>query len=164
MERQQVVNKMIYIQVSEALQNGGSAVSFIDVALLENAALQTLCHQAQTVAGDLTLVITNDEQLRALNRDFLGIESTTDVLSFPSGEVDLDSQVVYLGDVVISYPRARLQAEVGGHALEDELCLLVVHGVLHLLGYDHAEEMDQARMWAVQAEILVKLGARASLP
>ncbi len=75
-------------------------------------------------------------------------------MSFPSGELDLDTGNHYLGDIIISYPQAEAQALSGGHTPSIEIELLVVHGVLHLLGYDHAEEDQEQDMWAAQAEIL----------
>jgi probable rRNA maturation factor len=66
----------------------------------------------------------------------------------------------YLGDIVISLPRARHQASAAGHSLNDELQLLVVHGVLHLLGHDHDTPNRKKKMWAVQDEILRNLGVR----
>lgn len=113
---------------------------------------------ARLADGDLTIVLSDDAHLQALNRQFLGIDAPTDVLSFTGGDADPETGVDYLGDVIISYPRARLQASAGGHPLEEELQLLVVHGVLHLLGYDHADEQQKDEMWAVQAQVLESLG------
>jgi probable rRNA maturation factor len=111
--------------------------------------------------GELTLVITDDEAIRVLNRVHLGIDAPTDVLSF-SGEspdfVSPPSVDKYLGDVVIAYPQAKRQSSAAGHPLEAELTLLVVHGVLHLLGYDHVRSEDKAVMWKRQGEILSQLG------
>ncbi len=110
--------------------------------------------------GGVTLVITGDEEIRALNRDFLGNDAPTDVLSFPaegSAEpfiVPEEEAADYLGDVIISFPTAARQAAEQGHAIEDELALLVVHGCLHLLGYDHADEESERQMWARQETIL----------
>lgn len=83
--------------------------------------------------------ITSDAELHRLNRDFRSKDSSTDVLSFPS-----PSPQGFLGDVAISLPRARAQAAEFGHGLEDEICVLLLHGVLHLLGHDH--ETDSGRM------------------
>ncbi len=130
--------------------------------VLERSALEVL--QYANISGDASIVLTGDEQLRELNAQYLGIDSPTDVLSFPSGEVDPDTQELYLGDVIISLPRAALQAAAGGHAVEDELALLVVHGMLHLLGHDHADADEKALMWSKQAEILDRLGCRISAP
>jgi probable rRNA maturation factor len=109
----------------------------------------------------LTLVITDDEALRALNRAYLGIDAPTDVLSFGGESPDFVSAPdaePYLGDVVISYPRAQAQAAAAGHPVDAELALLVVHGVLHLLGYDHIRPDDKAAMWEQQAHVLAGLG------
>jgi probable rRNA maturation factor len=69
----------------------------------------------------------------------------------------------YLGDVVISYPRAKEQAVSAGHLVADELLLLVVHGVLHLLGYDHAAPGEKRKMWAAQTDILRQLGVQVKI-
>jgi probable rRNA maturation factor len=106
----------------------------------------------------MTLALSDDAQLHELNRQFLEVDAPTDVLSFPSGETDPDSQALYLGDVIISYPRAQAQAVAGGHAVDDELQLLAVHGALHLLGHDHANDVEKAVMWALQARALEALG------
>lgn len=108
--------------------------------------------------ADLTIAIGGDVKVQKLNRQFRGESRATDVLSFPSEEIDAESGSRYLGDVIISLPRARAQAKKGKHSLDEELQLLAVHGVLHLLGYDHAEPHDKERMWAVQGEILRAIG------
>src|SRR5688572_33303992 len=120
--------------------------------LLERAARTALEHEAETLDSELTIVITNDARLHELNRDYLGVDAPTAVLSFPASETDPETGGRYIGDILISLPRARAQAEAGGHALEAEVQLLVVHGVLHLLGHDHAEPAEKARMWHAQAE------------
>jgi len=124
--------------------------------LIEDAAAKTLAHQA--VAGDLTVLLSDDAQVRELNHEYLGIDAPTDVLSFPAGEPDPDTGATYLGDVIISIPQAAAQAEAAGHGLEAEVQLLVVHGVLHLLGHDHADPAARQRMWAAQSEVLGQLG------
>lgn len=141
---------MIHIVVNPSLQTG------LRPAALERAALAVLAHQS--VDGDLTVVLTDDAQLHKLNQDYLGIDASTDVLSFPASETDPDTARRYLGDILVSVPRAEEQARAAGHALEAEVQLLVVHGTLHLLGYDHAEAGEKARMWKAQAEALEGLG------
>jgi probable rRNA maturation factor len=115
--------------------------------------------------GEVTLVIANDELLHQLNRDYRSIDAPTDVLSFAAQE-EAEGQDVfvsapeaqnYLGDVVISFPTAERQAAAVGHSVAEELSLLAVHGVLHLLGYDHASEEEEADMWARQSQILASL-------
>jgi probable rRNA maturation factor len=130
--------------------------------LLERAATATLRQQSAPDA-DLTLVLTGDARLRALNREFLHQDAPTDVLSFPAEETDPETGRRYLGDVVISLLRAESQALAHGHSFEQEVQLLVVHGVLHLLGHDHAGAEEKARMWAAQARVLESLGIHASI-
>jgi probable rRNA maturation factor len=112
-------------------------------------------------SGEMTVVVTGDEAVRTLNRTYLGIDASTDVLSFggePPDFVAPPSAGVYLGDIVISYPQAKNQASAAGHPVESEMVLLVVHGVLHLLGYDHVRPEDKALMWERQGAILSRLG------
>jgi probable rRNA maturation factor len=130
----------------------------IEPEIVERAAAATLEHQSASAEDDLTVVLTDDEQLQDLNREFRDIDAPTDVLSFSSSEADPETGRRYLGDILISVQRAEEQAAAGGHLLEAEIQLLVVHGVLHLLGHDHAEAEEKARMWAAQAEILARLG------
>ncbi len=125
---------------------------------VERAAQETLDFTNAPSAAELTILLTNDEQLRDLNRQYLQIDAPTDVLSFPADLVDPETSAPYLGDILISYPRAQAQAEAGGHSPDSELQLLVVHGVLHLLGYDHAAPEEKDAMWAAQAQILDRLG------
>jgi probable rRNA maturation factor len=141
---------VIHIQVNPSLQTD------IEPQVLERAALTALAHQS--VEGDLAIVLTDDAQLRELNRDYLDVDALTDVLSFPASETDPETGRRYLGDILISLPRAEEQAHTAGHAPEAEVQLLVVHGTLHLLGHDHAEAEEKARMWKAQAEVLKRLG------
>ncbi|MBK8821687.1 MAG: rRNA maturation RNase YbeY [Anaerolineales bacterium] len=146
--------------------NIDSQQKFSDESLLERAARVTLeistpllaDLEAAPVDCDMTIVLTDDAQLHELNREFLGVDAPTDVLSFPSSESDPETGVPYLGDILISIPRATQQAQAGGHSVEAEAQLLVIHGTLHLLGHDHAEAEEKARMWKAQAEVLERLG------
>ena len=127
-------------------------------AVLERAARTALSHQRQPAEVDLSIVLTDDARLRQLNREYLDIDAPTDVLSFPASESDPETGASYLGDILISIPRAREQAAAADHPLETEVQLLVVHGILHLLGYDHAHVKEKRKMWKAQAEILKELG------
>src|SRR5215213_2370449 len=126
--------------------------------LLERAANTALEQQAQSLDPELSIILTDDARLHELNLNYLGVDSPTDVLSFPAFETDPETGVRYIGDILISIPRAQEQANAAGHPLESEVQLLVVHGVLHLLGHDHADPEEKRRMWKAQAEILAKLG------
>lgn len=149
---------MIFLDIDPDLPSRCCAKLSLPSDLLEQTAQAALAQQAISPDADLTLVLTGDSQIRELNREFLGIDAATDVLSFPAGETDPETGRLYLGDILISIPRAESQARAGGHALEAELQLLVVHGVLHLLGHDHAGVEEKARMWAAQAEVLERIG------
>ena len=126
--------------------------------LLERAANAALEHESKSLDFELSVILTDDARLHEPNLNYLGVDAPTDVLSFPASETDPETGAPYLGDILISIPRAQAQAEAAGHSLEAEVQLLVVHGVLHLLGYDHAQEEEKARMWNAQAEILARLG------
>lgn len=118
-------------------------------------AAKTACSVAGLPADpEYTIVITGDEQTRALNREYRKIDDTTDVLSFPSVEKDPDTGKSYLGDIIISHPRASQQAAAAGHSCLVELCLLIIHGTLHLAGQDHAEEDGKKAMFSLQRKAL----------
>ena len=126
--------------------------------LLEQAGRETLKHQSYSLESELSIILTDDARLHELNLNYLGVNAPTDVLSFPASETDPETGAHYIGDILISVPRAQAQAEAAGHPLEAEVQLLVVHGVLHLMGHDHAEAEEKKRMWEAQAEILERLG------
>ena len=132
--------------------------------VLRAAARAALNHQSAPAPAELSVRITGDDDLRDLNREFLGQDEVTDVLSFPSELTEPDTGRRYYGDIAISYPAARRQARQAGHPVRAELQLLVVHGVLHLLGHDHARPEQKAQMWAAQAAILTKLKAGITGP
>ena len=94
---------------------------------------------------EVGLVLTGDTEIRRLNRQYRGIDRPTDVLAFPMRE-KRESSDSLLGDVVISIPTARKQALQQGHSLQQELALLIIHGLLHLLGYDHERSVAEARV------------------
>ncbi|NOZ13570.1 MAG: rRNA maturation RNase YbeY [Acidobacteria bacterium] len=103
------------------------------------------------------ILLTDDVEIRRLNRKFRGKDQVTDVLSFPDGENLPGSGDVFLGSIAISVERAGVQAEEIGHSLEEELNFLILHGLLHLLGYDH--EVDQGEMLRLQQELKAALPA-----
>jgi probable rRNA maturation factor len=108
--------------------------------------------------GDVSIVFCDNAYIQALNAQFRGIDRPTDVLSFPAEETDPDSGVRYLGDVIISYPQACAQAKEAGNLVNSEISMLVIHGILHLLGYDHQTPEEKAEMWKLQTETLNSLG------
>jgi probable rRNA maturation factor len=113
---------------------------------------------------EVGLVFTDSETVKQLNRDYRGVDETTDVLAFhmlPQKGADSyfalpTDGVTRLGEVIISYPQAVKQAKEQGHSTENELALLIIHGILHLLGYDHEEPKGEAKMSVREKELLEK--------
>jgi probable rRNA maturation factor len=128
----------------------------LDVSRLQSAAMTVLTQQNAHPDSTLTIVVTDDETVAALNRQYRGIASPTDVLSFPADDppVAVEDEPPYLGDLIIAYPYAAAQAERAGHDLNDSLALLVVHGTLHLLGSDHDTLEQRTAMWVEQEAAL----------
>jgi probable rRNA maturation factor len=103
----------------------------------------------------ISLFFCGDSAIRTLNKQYRGISRPTDVLSFAGGILDPEDARLHLGEVVISVPRAREQAADSSHPLGSEIRLLLVHGVLHLLGFDHDTPFRKKRMWAAQRKALL---------
>ncbi len=122
----------------------------VDEGSLRRVAAEVLRQEEVAGETELSLIITDDEAIRELNRRFRGVDAPTDVLAFGAGTeehfVSAPESPPYLGDVVISYQRALAQAQELDHAIAEELKLLVVHGILHLVGYDHQEEAAAQKM------------------
>lgn len=119
--------------------------------------------------GEVTIVVTSDEAVQQLNRDYRGVDAPTDVLSFAAQEGQEEASLTmppelaaeldrYLGDVVIAYPYTAQQAAHFDSTPAAELRLMVVHGILHLLGNDHDTPEAEAEMWARQDAVLAQLG------
>ena len=119
----------------------------------------------------LSVNFVSDEQIKRLNSEFRKIDKVTDVLSFPNlqkkaeeslknfqSDADFDTNMLFLGDVVISKNVAKAQAREFGHSMKREVCFLALHGLLHLLGYDHIEKGDEKIMNKLQDEILLRAG------
>lgn len=113
---------------------------------------------------EVSVTIVDNSAIHQMNKEYRQVDRPTDVLSFPLWEPDEEwiiteeEQVVMLGDIVISLPKAKEQAEEYGHSLERELGFLAVHGFLHLLGYDHETKEDEEEMFRKQEEILGRVG------
>lgn len=106
------------------------------------------------------IIIVDNEEIHKLNKEYRGIDRETDVISFALEDDDtfvkMDMRI--LGDIYISIDRAREQAQEYGHSLKREICFLAIHGLLHLLGYDHMEKEDEEEMFALQERILKEYG------
>jgi probable rRNA maturation factor len=153
-----VSSAIIGIQVDDEFE------AAIDQSAIETLVRRTLASETLPVSDvELAIVIGGDAQIQELNRQYRGVDAPTDVLSFAMLDgPDMASAAygqeapLYLGDVIISYPRALAQAAEAGHSSQEELELLTVHGVLHLAGYDHDTDQRKATMWARQDAILGK--------
>jgi probable rRNA maturation factor len=124
--------------------------------------LQAAGEQLNT-SGEVSVSFVSDDEIHELNRTYRGVDRPTDVLSFAlrEGEEDFpvpDEGAELLGDIVISIPTAVRQAREYGHSVEREVGFLLVHGFLHLLGYDHQDEDSEREMFGLQEEVLQKLG------
>ena len=132
--------------------------------LIRKACIATLTEEKFPYNAEVEVILTDDENIRELNRKFRDIDSSTDVLSFPlgsDGEYDENPEagMKMLGDIVISVEHAYAQAELFGHGIEREISFLAVHSMLHLLGYDHVEsKLEESIMREKQEIILGELG------
>ena len=130
--------------------------------LVKRAVLAVLDFEDFGRRAEVSVTLTDNEGIHALNREYRNVDRPTDVLSFPlsDGEdYDTDGDAVLLGDIVISLERAQTQAEEYGHSFEREVAFLTVHSMLHLLGYDHETSPEDERdMFARQDEILISAG------
>ena len=108
------------------------------------------------------VIIVDNEEIHKINREYRGIDRPTDVISFALEDDDtfIKTEQRILGDIYISIDRAIEQANEYGHALLRELCFLTIHGILHLLGYDHMEKEDEEVMFGLQERILSEYGIK----
>ncbi|MCH8223930.1 MAG: rRNA maturation RNase YbeY [Chloroflexi bacterium] len=148
-----------------------------DQAVVKSAAAAAIRRELKSGPPRVSITVTDDAELQRLNRDFRGLDRPTDVLAFGSADaLDGDvrqeddgfptppDQTPTLGDVVISFDQAARQAETAGRPVEHELALLATHGVLHLLGFDHANAADEATMFGKTDEILAEVLGHDAMP
>jgi len=109
-------------------------------------------------SGEVSVLLTNDAEMQALNKQWRGLDKPTDVLSFPSDQPEIPGQPQYLGDVALGYETALRDAEAMQRPFPGHVSHLLIHGFLHLLGYDHIETKDAQVMEPLETEILAGLG------
>ena len=133
-----------------------------------------LCMKSESLdkAYEVSVLIVDDEEIRAINKEHREIDRSTDVLSFPmaefvngelisdEGDYDLELEELMLGDIIISAETAKRQAEEYGHSFEREIAFLTAHSCFHLLGYDHMEEEEEKIMLGKQESILQQMGLK----
>lgn len=146
----------IQIDIDEPFEAG------VDQGQLVQVAQQVLVAEHVAPPVSVTVWITNEDELHTLNRTYRNVDRSTDVLSF--GSEDDDDFVAppgeprHLGDVAISFGHVEQQAADYGHSRQRELCYLLTHGLLHLLGYDHEQPADAQRMRSREEAVLQQLG------
>ncbi len=135
----------------------------LEMDWLRSVAEQALTSEDFSSAVELGLVIAGQNKVHQLNRDYRGRDEPTDVLAFSALEeigadyppfVTPPDGVQHLGEVIISYPQAVMQAEEHQHSIKKEIAILIIHGVLHLLGYEHDEPERERQMRARESDIL----------
>jgi probable rRNA maturation factor len=142
----------------------------VDKRWLRRLVKESLVAHGTQAQVELSLLITDDAAVRELNKTYRGKDKTTDVLSFAleadrrgdaaSAFVMPPGKTVHLGEVIVSYPKAAEQAAERKRPVEDELALLVVHGVLHLLGYDHDNPVREREMRSLEQRVLSAVQGR----
>lgn len=137
----------------------------VDRDLLTRVLSNALAEQGVTGPVEVSVVVTDDAKIQALNRQYRGIDRPTDVLSFPQEEGTTafprpPGAPRQLGDIVISYDRVKAQAREYGHSERRELAYLAVHGLLHLLGFDHETEPERQRMRTAEEAALSEIPRR----
>ena len=136
---------------------------------LEKLVNQCLLYENINYSCEVGVTFVEDETIRNLNREHRNIDRKTDVLSFPmlsdvhnieKTDIDPETGLVYLGDIVISVETAMQQADEFGHSLEREIAFLIVHSMMHLMGYDHIDEIDRKVMREHEEAVLDELNIK----
>ncbi len=134
--------------------------------IINTAVEKSLEHEGFEIPSETSIVLTDDNGIHQLNKQYRDVDKPTDVLSFPildilkgqinqdSGDIDKDKELILLGDIVISLETVKRQAEEYGHSFNRELAFLTTHGMFHLLGYDHMNEADEKEMLEKQEKVL----------
>lgn len=137
----------------------------VDPAAVERLVVHVLSGEGVAAPAEVSIWITDEAEIQRLNRDYRGVDAPTDVLSFGAEEgaapfITAPGQPRVLGDLAISYPHVVRQATEYGHSRQRELSYLITHGLLHLLGYDHAQPEQARQMRAREEALLGALGIR----
>ena len=134
---------------------------YVDTALLNKVADYAL-NSENVDNGVVNIIIVDNDRIKCINKNYRNIDRETDVISFALEDDDtfIELPIRVLGDIYISIDKVKSQASEYGHSEKREICFLVVHGILHLLGYDHMNKDDELVMFSKQAKILDELDIR----
>lgn len=151
----EVINEQTALEITD------KQLKLIEEVILESARIEDI------LEGEVVITLVSEEAIHNLNREYRGIDRSTDVLSFAMNESSEDEMEIFiddleeypnmLGDIIISIPHTIDQAKEYGHSFERELGFLTVHGFLHLIGYDHETDEDEKVMFEKQAKVLANL-------
>ncbi len=157
------------MDVKLTLSRSRSGLGFTQAkGLIYRAVCQTVSAEGIAQPVEVSVLLTDDEGIREINREFRGIDSSTDVLSFPMSELkpgqfdadlcdrDPETGRIMLGDMAVSLETCAAQGEDLGHGFSKELQYLAVHSVLHLLGYDHVDEAEDKRLMRSREKVIIK--------
>ena len=152
-----------------ARHSGANETDRLSIPLIKRCIREALRYEDVDMPCEVSILITSDRAIREINREFRGIDEPTDVISFPMiefsppgwaapgrNEIDPDTNLLPLGEIVLSGERVHRQALEYGHDLGRETAYLIVHSVLHLLGYDHIDEMDGKKLMRKREDEILK--------
>ena len=143
---------MIYLDIKKKYQE---LISTEELLSYLNTILQNLDIDSST---DITILIDSDSVIKKMNYQYRGLNQPTDVLSFESNEINPETGNEILGDIIISIETAQKQANEADHPLINEVTFLIIHAILHLLGYDHDTKEAKQKMWSKQMDLMNGLG------
>lgn len=137
----------------EIFNNSGS--DFLETNILEEY-VKYVTKKLDIESAIFNIIMVDEKEIQELNKTYRGIDKKTDVITFAleDGDDFRNPELRVLGDIYISIPVAYEQAEIYGHSRIREICFLATHGILHLLGYDHMDEIEEKEMFSLQEELL----------
>ena len=141
------------IELDLRIEGNAWTEAMADIATVCQTALDAGAAQV-SATGAVSVLLTDDAEIQALNRDWRGKDSPTDVLSFPAAEMDAP----FLGDIAIAYSVTKADAEARQLSLPQHISHLLIHGLLHLVGHDHIDDTEAAEMEALEIAALASLG------
>ena len=149
----QTISKNALIELDLRIADPAWETAIADITDICKSALEAGAAQ-KSAKGEVSVLLTNDQEIQTLNRDWRGKDKPTDVLSFPADPMDAP----FLGDIAVSLGVTRQDADTRGIALDQHLSHLLIHGLMHLLGHDHKDDTEAAEMESLEIAALASLG------